>query len=290
MAPRRRQPAGRAAARSRLVAAAQVQAGGITVYYPRAWDCLRRGEQRSSSAQAAARIMLIDYGTTQAGSFPPRPDRFDLDDDDRRFLSCVGFEGWNVIFTDRGQAGTGVRQARSRHAEVRRGRSARPGRDRLAVPLAPSAVRVRLDCTRDPRERRRSARSTPRCRRRARSRSRARSWPAASARTRPPSRAPTASTSRVAASSPDSPTPTSISRPGRSPSASYDSRAQAHWTRRSPGSATRSGRFPKDAGSAVSAGGAATGLPPSSRRRKPWTRSRATSRPRSWRATTTRSG
>ena len=48
--------------------------------------------------------MLIDYGTTQAGYFPPRPDHFRLDDRDRRFLSCMGFEGWNVIFTDHGQA------------------------------------------------------------------------------------------------------------------------------------------------------------------------------------------
>ena len=50
------------------------------------------------------RIMLVDYGTTQAGYFPPRPDRFELADDDRRFLSCLGFEGWNVIFTEGGQA------------------------------------------------------------------------------------------------------------------------------------------------------------------------------------------
>jgi hypothetical protein len=48
--------------------------------------------------------MLIDYGTTQAGYFPPRPDHFTLDDDDRHMLGCLGFEGWNVIFTDRGQA------------------------------------------------------------------------------------------------------------------------------------------------------------------------------------------
>jgi hypothetical protein len=80
-----------------------VQAGGITVYYPRRWD----GSVEESTIvvrSGGTRIVLIDYGTTQAGYFPPRPDRFKLDDDDRRFLSCVGFEGWNVIFTDRGQA------------------------------------------------------------------------------------------------------------------------------------------------------------------------------------------
>ena len=80
-----------------------VQAGGITVYYPRTWD----GSVKESTIvvrSGGTRIMLIDYGTTQAGYFPPRPDRFELNDDDRRFLSCVGFEGWNVIFTDRGQA------------------------------------------------------------------------------------------------------------------------------------------------------------------------------------------
>jgi hypothetical protein len=80
-----------------------IQSGGIGAYYPRTWNAsvdrtmivIRSGDTR---------IMLIDYGTTQAGYFPPRPDHFRLDDGDRRFLSCMGFEGWNVIFTDRGQA------------------------------------------------------------------------------------------------------------------------------------------------------------------------------------------
>ena len=46
--------------------------------------------------------MLVDYGTSRR-SRSPRPDRFDLDDHDRRFLSCLGFEGWTVSVTDRGQ-------------------------------------------------------------------------------------------------------------------------------------------------------------------------------------------
>jgi hypothetical protein len=49
------------------------------------------------------RIMLVDYGPMQE-AFPPPPDHFELDDNDRRFLSCLGFEGWNVIFTEEGQA------------------------------------------------------------------------------------------------------------------------------------------------------------------------------------------
>jgi hypothetical protein len=33
--------------------------------------------------------------------FPNRPRRFQLRDEDRRFLSCgIGFEGWSVIFVD----------------------------------------------------------------------------------------------------------------------------------------------------------------------------------------------
>jgi hypothetical protein len=80
-----------------------IQAGGITVYYPRAWHA--SAEKSTIAIQSGAtRIMLINYGTTQAGYFLPRPDYFRLDDGDRRFLSCLGFVGWNVTFTDRGQA------------------------------------------------------------------------------------------------------------------------------------------------------------------------------------------
>jgi hypothetical protein len=80
-----------------------IESGGIRVYYPRAWHA-SVDETTITIHSGATRIMLIDYGPTHAGYFPPRPDHFKLDDGDRRFLSCLGFEGWNVIFTDRGQA------------------------------------------------------------------------------------------------------------------------------------------------------------------------------------------
>jgi len=80
-----------------------IQSGGIRVYYPRTWNATVDRTMIVIRSRDS-RIMLIDYGTTQAGYFPPRPDHFRLDDGDRRFLSCMGFEGWNVIFTDRGQA------------------------------------------------------------------------------------------------------------------------------------------------------------------------------------------
>lgn len=92
------QPAGADWSRPR-----SIQAGGITVHYPGAWTAVVE-ETTIVLRSGGTRIMLVDYGTTQAGHFPRRPDRFELEDDDRRFLSCVGFEGWNVIFTDRGQA------------------------------------------------------------------------------------------------------------------------------------------------------------------------------------------
>ena len=79
------------------------QAGGITVYHPRTWNA-SVDETTIVVQSGGTRIMLIDYGTAQAGYFPPRPDRFTLDDDDRRFLSRAGFERWNLIFTDRGHA------------------------------------------------------------------------------------------------------------------------------------------------------------------------------------------
>jgi hypothetical protein len=79
-----------------------IQSRDITVYYPRPWTASVE-ETTIVVRSGSTRIMLVDYGTAQAGSFPPRPDRFDLDDHDRRFLSCLGFEGWTVTFTDRGQ-------------------------------------------------------------------------------------------------------------------------------------------------------------------------------------------
>ena len=79
------------------------QSGDITVYYPRAWTASVE-ETTIVVRSGSTRIMLVDYGTVQAGYFPPRPDRFTLDDDTRRFPSCAGFEGWNLIFTDRGHA------------------------------------------------------------------------------------------------------------------------------------------------------------------------------------------
>jgi hypothetical protein len=80
-----------------------IQSGDITVYYPRAWTASVE-ETTIVVRSGSTRIMLVDYGTAQAGYFPPRPDRFTLDDDNRRFLACAGFEGWNLIFTDRGHA------------------------------------------------------------------------------------------------------------------------------------------------------------------------------------------
>ena len=79
-----------------------IQAGGITAHYPRAWTASVE-ETTIVVRSGDTRIMLNDYGTMGAGSFSPRPDRFDLDDHPRRFLSCLGFEGWSVTFTDRGQ-------------------------------------------------------------------------------------------------------------------------------------------------------------------------------------------
>ena len=80
-----------------------VQAGAIKVYYPRAWTAAVE-ETTIVVRSGATRILLVDYGTRQAAYFPPRPDRFELEDGDRRFLSCLRFAGWNVIFTDHGQA------------------------------------------------------------------------------------------------------------------------------------------------------------------------------------------
>ena len=80
-----------------------VQAGGIKVYYPRAWTAAVE-KTTIVVRSGATRILLVDYGTRQAAYFPPRPDRFELEDGDRRFLSCLRFAGWNVIFMDHGQA------------------------------------------------------------------------------------------------------------------------------------------------------------------------------------------
>ncbi len=114
-----------------------VQSGDITVYYPRGWTASVE-ESTIVVRSGGTRIMLIDYGTTQAGYFPPRPDRFKLDDDDRRFLSCVGFEGWNVSSRIAARA-----YRRSSSSAPGRRSPTRPkcstGRDRLAV--APLPIR-----------------------------------------------------------------------------------------------------------------------------------------------------
>ena len=80
----------------------RVEAGGIRAYYPQTWTASVE-DTTIVIRSGSTRVMLIDYGTTPE-YFPPRPDRFQLDDRDRRFLSCLGSEGWNVIFRDRGQS------------------------------------------------------------------------------------------------------------------------------------------------------------------------------------------
>jgi len=101
---------------------ASIEAAGMSASYPRTWRASVR-ETTVVIESGGTRIMLIDYGTTQAGYFPSRPDHFTLDEDDRHFLSCLGFEGWNVMFTDRGQAvqafvKLGLETRRSDAAEV----------------------------------------------------------------------------------------------------------------------------------------------------------------------------
>ena len=46
-------------------------------------------------------VLLYTFGPGLNG-LPDRPRHFELRDDDRHFLSCNGFEGWNVIFVDHG--------------------------------------------------------------------------------------------------------------------------------------------------------------------------------------------
>jgi hypothetical protein len=82
---------------------ASIQAGAMTVSYPRTWTA--SAQQSTIVLEAGGtRIVLADYGPAQADTFPARPGHFALDDDDHRFLSCLSFEGWNVMFADRGRA------------------------------------------------------------------------------------------------------------------------------------------------------------------------------------------
>ena len=79
-----------------------VRSGNLAVLYPRAWTASLE-ETTIVIRSGGTRIMVVDYGATHAGSFPPRPDHFELDAHDRHFLSCLGFDGWSVTFTERGQ-------------------------------------------------------------------------------------------------------------------------------------------------------------------------------------------
>ena len=90
---------------------------GLKVYYPSVWSAVKlAGPSLAVSSfalpkewWASARKAVPDRGifvwVYVAGpplDFPRRPERFTLPDKDRRFMSCgLGFEGWNVIFTDR---------------------------------------------------------------------------------------------------------------------------------------------------------------------------------------------
>jgi hypothetical protein len=51
---------------------ASIEVGGIRAYYPRAWHASVR-ETTIAIQAGVMRIMLIDYGTTQAGHFPRGP-------------------------------------------------------------------------------------------------------------------------------------------------------------------------------------------------------------------------
>ena len=64
------------------------------------WLCARDDDRR----RVRGHSHHGGLGARHAWDLPPRPDRFALDEDDCRFLSCLGFEGWSVVFTDRGQA------------------------------------------------------------------------------------------------------------------------------------------------------------------------------------------
>jgi hypothetical protein len=63
----------------------------------------RRPAGREASQEAPASCSSTT-GPRRRVTSPRGPRRFALDDDDRRILSCAGFEGWNLIFTDRGHA------------------------------------------------------------------------------------------------------------------------------------------------------------------------------------------
>ena len=80
-----------------------IQSGDITVYYPRAWTASVE-ETTIVVRSGSTRIMLVDYGTTPGGLLPAAARSL------RRWTTMIaasfpalGFEGWNLIFTDRGQ-------------------------------------------------------------------------------------------------------------------------------------------------------------------------------------------
>jgi hypothetical protein len=84
---------------------ASIQAGGITAAYPRAWHASTVNGTGIVIRSGKTRISVWNLGRLEnTGNFPPRPEQFALDEDDRHFLSCPGFEGWNVLFTDHGQS------------------------------------------------------------------------------------------------------------------------------------------------------------------------------------------
>jgi hypothetical protein len=99
-----------------------IQSAGITAYYPAAWRASmdgntlviwsggdpkhRPGEFANHIPDGAVWIFLFNHGPMKyESSFPPRPEQFEIGDDDVRSLSCgFGFDGWNLMFVDHGSA------------------------------------------------------------------------------------------------------------------------------------------------------------------------------------------
>ena len=82
-----------------------IETEGIKAQYPRAWHASEVDGGGIVIQSGTTRISIWNFGALEhTYGFPPRPDHFALAENERHFLSCLGFEGWNVIFTDGGQA------------------------------------------------------------------------------------------------------------------------------------------------------------------------------------------
>jgi hypothetical protein len=97
-----------------------IRTAGLAATYPHRWHATRNGitliiwsrgapegrppERINRIPAEGVWIWLMDDGPRYAAEYQPRPEHFELRDEDFGFQTCgFGFDGWNLAFVDHGR-------------------------------------------------------------------------------------------------------------------------------------------------------------------------------------------